>query len=91
MHSTHYWVLCTRLGFGSMTFDWRAIANCVWDNKTLPEACELLGYDWDAVYGEMRDARFRRLYVDISMVASVREEMIEEMNDAGTTDNRQQR
>ena len=69
-----------------MLIDWRAIADHVWENRTLQEACDLLGYDWNTVYSKMRSAEFRRLYVDIAMVASIRNELIEEHGGARITD-----
>jgi hypothetical protein len=54
---------------------WRAIADKVWEGKTVPESCKELGLDWPEVHKAMT-TDIKRYMVDVSMLAGVREEYL---------------
>lgn len=56
--------------------DWRKIINQIWEGKTVQHACEFLGEDYSYVESCM-SPQIRYFIIDVSMVANVREEILE--------------
>lgn len=52
-----------------------ALVDAVWSGMTCPEACESLGLDFGEVYSQM-PVDIRGLIIDTSMLARVREEIL---------------
>jgi hypothetical protein len=54
---------------------WHAIADLVWEGRTLKQACEDLGLDWRMIDRAMPE-QVRSFYLDVAMVAGAREEYL---------------
>ncbi len=57
------------------TIDWRGIADLMWREMTIQQACEELGYDYIMVLRQSTVEQ-RRFLLDTSMLASVRDEYL---------------
>ena len=60
--------------------DWRAIADLVWQGKTIPQAVQLLGLERRTVESEMI-LPIRRYLVEVSLLANCRQEFLGEHDD----------
>jgi hypothetical protein len=54
---------------------WRAIADKVWEGKSIPDSCKELGLDWRVIDRKMSD-NIRTFLLDTAMVAGAREEYL---------------
>jgi hypothetical protein len=54
---------------------WHAIADLVWEGRTVMQACEDLGLDWRVIDRAMPE-QVRSFYLDVAMVAGAREEYL---------------
>jgi hypothetical protein len=59
---------------------WHAIADLVWEGRTVMQACEDLGLDWRVIDRAMPE-QVRSFYLDVAMVAGAREEYLGASND----------
>ena len=58
----------------SSPISWRAIADHMWDGKTIQEACELIRIDYSDVMHELNAwPEMKAFLVDVSMVANYRD------------------
>jgi hypothetical protein len=69
-----------RTGMESGQVDYHQVADLVWSGKTVPDAVRELGHDWCSVQKNM-PATVKRYMLDISMLASVREDYLGASND----------
>ena len=60
-----------------MKIDLYKIADLMWKNMTVQEACKELGYDWREV-DRLLDTEKRGYLLDVSMVAGARDEYLGE-------------
>ena len=56
--------------------DWEAIADLMWEGKTVQQACKILWYDWSEVDKQM-DIDQRSYLIDVSMMAGVKKEYLD--------------
>ena len=59
--------------------DWRAIADELWDGKTVQQACISLSIDYREVYREM-DIEMRTFLLDVAMLANYRDGLLSAYN-----------
>ena len=60
--------------------DWRGLANEMWHGSTIQQACANTGEDYGCVSWHLSgNPDLRALLLDVSMLASVREELINEI------------
>ena len=75
VHSVLYRVCDPDGTFRVVSIDWNAIAELVWQGKTIPAACLELGLEFADVDRAM-NIDIRSFLLDVSMVAGAREEYL---------------